>query len=1733
MLYESYRNKTLKIARFLGTAKRFRVLIISITLFIVSVAAVLMGVSGLVYFDVPCPTQIAYGETLNYQSGAIFQRVWYEYAPFNTEDWTIVHPLKVGNYQVRSVSQSITGKPRYGKVQAFAIAPKVIDVGVSVSSVVYGEIPAVGGALSYEDNVSCSQFAYADISQQQTSVTPDLESVRITNAIGEDVTNQYQINCVARDITFEQRNITVVVADHSAEYNGDPLTFNQYEVSAETPLAWDDQEIAVFSHSQTEVGEAENTPQIKILNAGREVTCNYNITVTSGKLSVYKRVLYLKSVNAEKDYDGTPLIDGGFVLTEGALVKNHVISSINAASITDVGTTTNLMSFYVHDLDQKDVSQNYNFVLITGELKVKPRAVTIKAKDTQKIYDGMPLYCSEYEYGSTSPYILIEGHTLSVQYTGSQTTASKSQAIPSAATVLDADGKDMTANYQFTYEEGTLTIVPRPIIFETLSSSWEYDGTQHTYDGHQLAQESEYGLLEGHISRSSEWTAVTEVAEPIDNCMKISVYCGEEDMTDNYVISIIRHGAVFIFPRAVIVKAKDIEKIYDDSPLYTQTYEITSENTLVGEHQLEQQYDGSRTDVIEGGTEYSLSNPIPESTRVWDGERDVTFNYFFSYESGKLTILPRSVTFQTATESWVYDDTDHFNEGIDDLTAETENKGVVVDHVAMVVSHTLVHNVLGTPTDNLLEVAIFKEKENKTENYTIEYINGTLTVIPRPITFQAKDIEKEYDSTPLIACEYKITNEGALIEGHIPTVSYEGSQTDVYQDGEEVSLSMPVVECIKDGEDVVTNNYAITCLPAKLNITARQITVKAKDNEKVYDGIALVTEEYEITSVKGLIGSHTLEQEYDGSRIDVEEGGTEYSISNPISESTHIFDGEREITFNYAVSYESGTLAVTPRPIIVTANSGSKVYDDVYYQLNQVTVSPAWGYETALVLDHQLTADTIHHDVSDEAYIFVGEYINSVDESTIAVFDDAGVPKHTNYSFTCVDGTLTITKRSILIQTGNRSEVYGDVYYVCDDNAVAEDSDYALVKWHNTVAHDLTSIRDVGEKDNEFYITIHRKDLAETEVTGNYEIAYRYGKITVTKRPITVQTASKEWTYADEDYMCGDHFVTDDSEYAMIEWHTSEVVQWTEICNVNELENVLEIAIYRNDVAHDNVTDNYEISYRYGKLTVIPRPVTFETDGHSWVYDDRDHFSEDIRDLTAGHENKGVVIGHTPTVIEHTVVHNVLESPKENVLEVVIRKGKEDVSENYAIDYENGILTVTVRPITIKAKDIEKIYDGTPLFAEEYEVISQLKLLDGHEAIVTYEGSQTDVRRDGEGISYSMPVVHEITKGGDYVTNNYDISSSPAELNILPRPITIKAKDNEKIYDDTPLYTQTYEITSELGLVAGHSLDQEYDGSRTGVKEGGTDFDVSNPVPTSTHIWDGEREVTFNYKITYQEGKLTIIPRPISIMTHTRDWVYDGGLHYEAGYDWEHLGVDRGLLTAHETQLIIDEELTNVTAVENYTPTAINNVLNIQIVRKGNGEDVTENYEIEWTYGQLTISKRDIRIIISNNKKTYDGTPYQTADIRYYARNLVSGWSFSLIIAPQILDIGILTVQDLDITYKAYKQNGDLIANENLNLILPEQNVLTIEKRSITITSQSVTKEYDGTPLVNGYYDIMGLLPGDSVSGIVVTGVILEKGSVDNTITTTVDFKITNSLGVDVTQYYDVGFVCGTLTIIA
>ena len=170
----------------------------------------------------------------------------------------------------------------------------------------------------------------------------------------------------------------------------------------------------------------------------------------------------------------------------------------------------------------------------------------------------------------------------------------------------------------------------------------------------------------------------------------------------------------------------------------------------------------------------------------------------------------------------------------------------------------------------------------------------------------------------------------------------------------------------------------------------------------------------------------------------------------------------------------------------------------------------------------------------------------------------------------------------------------------------------------------------------------------------------------------------------------------------------------------------------------------------------------------------------------------------------------------------------------------------------------------------------------------------------------------------------------------------------------------------------------------------------------------------------------------------------------------------------------------------------------------GNGNSVRKYYVPTFEKGTLTVTVNENEIIITANSanKKYDGTALKNSGYTYTSGVLVSGDVLEAVISGEQLNAG--SADNKVISYKVTRNGQDITRNYTFGE--SQNGVLEVTKRTITLTSASATKVYDGLPLISRDVTVTGdgFVAGEGAS-YDVTGTITNVGEVDNKFTYTLN----------------------------
>lgn len=1684
--YDKYKNKIAKLAAVKNFVVRFRALFICAFALIVALISAFLITKGMVINDFSLSkADIFYGDSYEIQPAkALFSSVRYEFAPEDSEQWSETLPDKAGKYRVRTVTDKAFGTG-YGTPLSFEIAPKPTEISIKQDSVVYGNDPSnFTCELVNGDTLSVVGFRFESFASDITNVCANADSVVITNKAGEDVTYCYALSTPQKEVKLSPKQVSFAPRAAEYVYGGAPLSYESLlDEDSEKQLAAGDK-ITVTTEIIAANGAAVELPEnagnytvritgVKIMNGSTDVTALYNweSSARTARITVARRAVTVQTVSDSKEYDATPLVNANF--TSENLAEGHTFVVTKSAQRTVVGTVKNeIDSYKIQTAGGEDVTDNYAVEFTAGTLEITPKQILVTTESAEKAYDGKPLVNVQF---STSPSP-VTGHTVAVSWAVSQITEVGSIPNEFEVWVRDGEGNPVTENYSIGYSYGDLVIKAQELRYTAENITRVYDGKELLSAGTVTG-----GLAEGErVELDAEASAKLTNAGTVDNAPVFRIFRISDgvETTHNY------------------------------------------------------------TPVLEG-------------------------------ERGKIKIEKRKVIVRTLTpdEAFEYDGGDHCYDRAEILLAEGEGVGLAeAERYSAVYAKDalgIIRNV-GTQ-ENKFAVEFYHivseyEEYEVTENYdVVDYEYGTLTVTPRPLEITTGSKTAEYDGKPFSFTEGWSAPNLATGQTLKPDESQPiASVTEVSEGAVDNVVSYRVFD--EDGNDT-TRNYTIT-YPSygKISRTQRTVTLETKSASTPYDGAPMRCPEWE--NVQRLLDGDEFKHEIvlDETRAadfasityGYDENGNQLTQENVLYFIVKDKDG-KDITYNYNIVPTNGILTRTKRAMTVTTLSAVKIYDgkELYGDDEGEFMTKAPVFD-GLVAGEKYETNSAPYviNVKREEREAV-----SVPNSTVYDYFAADGFKTTyNYEITTVAGELLIKPRLINITTSTVTKVYDGEWLYGDDEGEGENGKTVitnLVEGQSAVVigSSVPKIRDVlwtGEGDakqvdgientTQFKIMIITESTT-TDVTDNYDVGARVnGKLTVTPKAMTVTTLSAEKVYDAEpldgsvegEWKDGkpvfDGLVAGEIYRADTVWQMTAVKR-----DGNDFNTILtsqnatsyrffapmEVGGAVGEPLERETTGNYEITYVYGELKVTPREITVTTAGDSRPYDGTPLTKRENGDYTADNLVKTEKHVHTlaldmSRVSDFGSVTDVLDSPQENKLYVLVKEDEEDVTNNYNIKYTYGDLVITPREIVVTTASASKTYDGAPLVKEDGFTPSWL--FEEHELVLD-ESRRSEfgtVVNVAEGEVDNKLYFKVQKKGGTADDNeranaNYKILApeewGKLKINALTITVRTESKDwtydgqehewLEKSCDEQEFLDKTVGDTKVKHVLVADETQGEF-GKITNVWENraknNVQYYVVYPENYQTNDAEDNAFINQNYNIEYVYGDLVINKRAITITTITAEKTYDGiALRGDIGYgDNTAIAIGGDGIVSGEAALPIPDTITSITDVQfkDGAVVSVENGTQYKIYRKATETaesytiDTSANYTIKLVPGALKINQRQIALETLTAEKVYDGLPLDggigygtnnapiiTGTLALHERAEVKKDENGDRIATGIINVlwkdGAIVAMKNETEYVILKEDGSDSTN-NYN-IEKKYGTLKITPREIKYTTPTATHEYDGT----------------------------------------------------------------------
>lgn len=425
-------------------------------------------------------------------------------------------------------------------------------------------------------------------------------------------------------------------------------------------------------------------------------------------------------------YDGASHGKAATASVEGATIE-YSIDGGNTWT-TDFPTVKNVSDSTT--VQVKATKTGYAPAEATYTLIVNPCTVTITGESATRTYTGQ-----EIELTGITPSGLLDGHELSGVGYSAKGTDARTEPYPGEFSnmdklvIKDADGNDVTKNYNPEYAPGALTINPIGTVTVTITGNHEskvYNGTEQSITGYTV-KISDPKYTEADFKFTGDPKASRTDVGTTYMGLKAEQFENKNSNFDRVEFVIEEDGYVEVTKRPLYLRADTPNPITYDGAEHVRTLCVVvakGEYLEIANGQMLENvltmYRVSGTNVgIYKGEFLQLAKIVDRD----DPSKDVTANYDIKYETGTLQItkMPITITAGSAEGAYILGPITS-NEWKATATAE----GDKVDSVKLTGAQTTLGESPNVASDAVIKNA---KGEDVTANYKITYVNGVLKAI--------------------------------------------------------------------------------------------------------------------------------------------------------------------------------------------------------------------------------------------------------------------------------------------------------------------------------------------------------------------------------------------------------------------------------------------------------------------------------------------------------------------------------------------------------------------------------------------------------------------------------------------------------------------------------------------------------------------------------------------------------------------------------------------------------------------------------------------------------------------------------------------------------------------------------------------------------------------------------------------------------------------------------------------
>jgi len=1146
-----------------------------------------------------------------------------------------------------------------------------------------------------------------------------------------------------------------------------------------------------------------------------------------------------------------------FSITAGNLPAGMALST--DGTISGTPTATGSFPFTVTAADAtpspNQVTGTQDYTLIVNQA-----SLTITANSTSKLY-GAALPAFSVTYSG-----FVNGDNAASLTTAPNVTTTATAASPVAVGgyPISASGA-VDANYNISYNQGTLTINPAPL---TITA----DDKTMTYGGAVPALTVTYtGLVngDGPSSMTVQPTLLT-LATSLSPVGPYAINFLVPAVDLNYTITS-QPGTLTINKAVLTVTADDkTMPLGGPVPPLTFTYSgfVNLDNPLLSI--------STAPTLTTTATANSPAGPYPITPAG-----GAAANYSFNYVNGTLTVGKGTVTITANPAGSVYG------------AALVPNGSLTVtysgfangDGPGNLTTQPTVANtaVAGSPAGGY----VLTPSGASSPNYDFVYVNGAYTISKAPLTVTADDKTMPLGGPlPALTVSYSgfVNGDAAASLGTQPTATTTATATS------------PAGGYTITPAGGVSNNYSFTYVNGTLTVGKATLTITAIPAGSVY-GAALVPNGSLTVTYSGFVNGDN------AASLTTQPTVANTAVAGSPA-GAYVLTPSGASSPNYDFVYVNGAYTISKAALTVTADSKTMSLGGPLPALT-VSYSGFVNGDAAASLGTQPTATTTATATSP-----AGGY---------TITPAGGVSN--NYSFTYVNGTLTVGKATLTITANPAGSVYGAALvpngsltvtysgFVNGDNA-------ASLTTQPTVANTAVA----GSPAGAYVLT------PSGAASSNYDFVYVNGAYTISKAALTVTADNKTMplggplpalTVSYSGFVNGDGAASLGTQPSATTTATAASPSGN----------------YPITPA-GGVSNNYTFTYVNGTLTVGKATLTITANPAGSVYGAALVPNGSLTVTYSGFVNGDNAASLTtqPTVANAAIAG----SPAGTY--TLTPSGAS--SSNYNIVYVNGVYTISPAALVITATNQSMIYGGAvPALTATYS-----GFVNGDDATkLTTQPTITTT-----ATSASPAGTYPITASGA-ASPNYTITYNAGTMTVGKAALTVTA-DNKTMPLGGPLPALT---VSYSGFVNG-------DGAASLTTQPTATTTATAASPAGNYPITPAGGASNNYTFTYVSGTLSVGKATLTITVNPAGSVYGAALVPDASLTVTYSGFVNGDNAASlTTQPTVANTAVAGSPAGTYTLTP-------------SGAS-SANYNIVYVNGVYTISKAALVVTAANQSMIYGG----------------------------------------------------------------------------------------------------------------------------------------------------------------